>query len=154
MTDKAAVADKANTQERLFDRYDRAGLETGVRLQGEFFLRMVSEFDELDSEWTEGWIKWIYGDLYRRDILEDKTRVLIVIGECCVLGELSQLPNHIRSALRVGASAREVLEVILQSAIYAGMPKMIQAMRTYRALMRDLGMLELADPAFRGDARD
>jgi alkylhydroperoxidase/carboxymuconolactone decarboxylase family protein YurZ len=65
-----------------------------------------------------------------------------------------QLPNHIRTALRVGATKEEVLEVILQSAIYAGMPKMIEAMRVYRDLMKDLGLLEVEELSFRGDARE
>jgi len=34
------------------------------------------------------------------------------------------------------------------------MPKMIKAMRIYRELMRDLGLLEVTDSPFRGDARD
>jgi alkylhydroperoxidase/carboxymuconolactone decarboxylase family protein YurZ len=92
--------------------------------------------------------------MYNRSVLDDRTRVLIVIGECCVLDEQIQLPNHIRSALRMGATPREILEVILQSHIYAGMPRMIKAIRTYRALMKDLGLVELKEPAFRGDARE
>jgi hypothetical protein len=44
--------------------------------------------------------------------------------------------------------------VILHSAIYGGMPKMIEAMRVYRSLMRDLDRLDLEEPVFRGDARE
>jgi alkylhydroperoxidase/carboxymuconolactone decarboxylase family protein YurZ len=138
----------------LSDRHNKKALETGQRLQGEFFLRLVDEFDQLDPEWTEVWLTWIYDHMYNRSVLDDRTRVLIVIGECCVLDEQIQLPNHIRSALRMGATPREILEVILQSHIYAGMPRMIKAMRTYRALMKDLGLVELKEPAFRGDARE
>ena len=138
----------------LAERYGELPIETGSRLQGEFFLRMVEEFDQLDEGWTQGWLDWIYGYLYNRGVLDDKTRVLTIIGECCVSSALVQLPNHIRTALRVGATKEEVLEVILHSAIYGGMPKMIEAMRVYRSLMSDLGLLELEQPAFRGDARE
>jgi hypothetical protein len=44
--------------------------------------------------------------------------------------------------------------VILQAAIYAGMPRMIKAIRVFRQPAKDLGLLQLHDPAFRGDARD
>lgn len=138
----------------LSDRHNRKALETGQRLQGEFFLRLVDEFDQLDPEWTEVWLTWIYDHMYNRSVLDDLTRVLIVIGECCVLDEQVQLPNHIRSALRLGATPRQVLEVILQSHIYAGMPRMIKAMRTYRSLMKDLGLLDLHESGFQGDARE
>jgi len=145
---------KQGRLQQLLDRHNRKALETGQRLQGEFFLRLVDEFDQLDPEWTDVWLSWIYDHMYNRSVLDEKTRVLIVIGECCVLDEQIQLPNHIRSALRLGASPREVLEVILQSHIYAGMPRMIKAMRTYRALMKDLGLLNLEESGFRGDARE
>jgi 4-carboxymuconolactone decarboxylase len=146
------VTDDRKTE--LRDRYGELPIDTGTRLQGEFFLRMVEEFDQLDRDWTQGWLDWIYGYQYNRGVLDDRTRVLVIIGECCVSSALVQLPNHIRTALRVGATKEEVLEVILQSAIYAGMPKMIEAMRVYRDLMKDLGLLELEELSFRGDARE
>ena len=82
------------------------------------------------------------------------TRILIVLGECIVLGAEMQLANHIRSAMRAGATQEEIREVIFQSAVYGGIPKMVVAMRTYRRLMMDLGLLELTEPVFRGDARE
>jgi alkylhydroperoxidase/carboxymuconolactone decarboxylase family protein YurZ len=138
----------------LFERYNNRGLETGIRLQGEHFLHRVEEFDELDPEWTDAWLTWIYDHLYNRGKLDDKTRILVILGECCVLGAEMQIANHIRSAMRAGASQEEVLEVILQSAVYAGMPRMVVAMKHYRALMKDLGLLDLSEPVFRGDARE
>jgi 4-carboxymuconolactone decarboxylase len=147
-----SVTDDRKTE--LRDRYGELPIDTGTRLQGEFFLRMVEEFDQLDRDWTQGWLDWIYGYQYNRGVLDDRTRVLVIIGECCVSSALVQLPNHIRTALRVGATKEEVLEVILQSAIYAGMPKMIEAMRVYRDLMKDLGLLEVEELSFRGDARE
>jgi 4-carboxymuconolactone decarboxylase len=154
MTDQAMDGAKEAKRKHLLETYNRRALETGLRLQGEFFLRIVEEFDELDPEWTEVWLTWIYDKMYNRGKLDDKTRVLVIIGECCVLDEQVQLPNHIRSALRAGATKEEILEVILQSHIYAGMPKMIKAMRAYRSIMKDLGLLKLGEPVFRADARD
>ena len=149
-----AKTDKAARLDELRTRYNARALETGQQLQGEFFLRLVDEFDQLDPNWTQDWLTWIYDRMYNRDVLDRKTRILVVIGECCVSDETVQLPNHIRSAIRNGATVEEVQEVILQSAIYAGMPKMIKAMRVFRSLAKDLGLLQLRDPVFRGDARD
>lgn len=145
---------KKQKRQRLFERYNNRGLEAGIRLQGEHFLNRVEEFDELDPEWTDAWLTWIYDKLYNRTVLDDKTRILVVLGECSVLGAVRQIPNHIRSAMRVGATKEECLEVILQSAVYAGIPRMVEAMKAYRSLMSDLGLLDLSDPTFRGDARD
>jgi alkylhydroperoxidase/carboxymuconolactone decarboxylase family protein YurZ len=139
---------------RLYDRYERRALDTGQRLQGEFFLRLVEEFDELDEAWTDGWLRWIYGDQYNRGVLDDKTRILPIVGYCVILDDQGQLPNHMRSAMRAGATPQEILEIILQASIYAGMPRTVRAMRTYRAFMRDMGHLDLDEPVFRGDARE
>ena len=148
------TAEKDAQRQRLFDRYNNRALETGIRLQGEHFLHRVQEFDELDAEWTEAWLSWIYDHLYNRNVLDEKTRILVVLGECCVLGAELQIPNHIRSAMRAGATQQEVLEVILQSAVYAGIPRMVVAMKAYRRLMKDLGLADLRPPVFRDDARD
>lgn len=144
----------ADRKAELIERYNARAMETGIGLQGEFFLRMVHEFDELDTEWTERWLTWIYDFLYNRRVLDDKTRILIVIGECVVSGYFEQLANHMRSALEAGATKEEVFEVIVQAAIYAGMPKAIEAMRMYRTLMTDLGKLTTTEPPFSGDARE
>lgn len=149
-TDRAREAKLA----QLYDRYDARALDTGRRLQGEFFLRLVEEFDELDQEWTDGWLRWIYGNQYNRGVLDDKTRILPIVGYCVILDDQQQLPNHMRSAMRAGATPQEILEIILQASIYAGMPRTVRAMRTFRAFMRDMGHLELSDPVFRGDARE
>jgi 4-carboxymuconolactone decarboxylase len=151
MSDDAA---RETRRAELFERYDQQSLETGIRLQGEFFLRLVEEFDGLDPEWTDGWMRWIYGYQYNRGVLDDKTRILPIVGYCVILDDQGQLPNHMRSALEAGATPREILEIILQASIYAGMPRTVRAMRTYRTFMRDLGKLDLAEPVFRGDARE
>ena len=146
--------ERAAKRARLYERYNPRALDTGTRLQGEFFLRLVEEFDELDRDWTAGWLDWIYDLQYNRTVLDDKTRILPIVGYCVILDDQAQLPNHMRSALRAGASPREILEIILHASIYAGMPRTVRAMRTYRAFMRDLGQLELSEPVFRGDARE
>ncbi|MCC7103846.1 MAG: carboxymuconolactone decarboxylase family protein [Chloroflexi bacterium] len=154
MADQSLEEQKAAKKQYLLNKYNRKAVETCERLQGEFNLRTIEEFDELDPEWTEVWLTWIYDHMYNRGKLDDKTRILVIIGECCVSDEQVQLPNHIRSALRAGATKEEIWEVILQSHIYAGMPKMIKATRAYRSLMKDLGLMDLKEPVFRGDARE
>jgi 4-carboxymuconolactone decarboxylase len=153
------MTDTAARRAELYDRLDPNALATAERLQGEFGLRFVDEFEQLDQEFTDHWSRYIYGYLYNRGVLDDRTRVLVIIGECCVLDESVQLPNHIRTALSVGATPREILEVILQSSVYAGNPRMCKAMRVFRKLMIDLDLTHelqrsLEESPFRSDALD
>jgi 3-oxoadipate enol-lactonase/4-carboxymuconolactone decarboxylase len=141
-------------RDELVERYNKQAVKTGQELQGEFFLRMLHEMDEVDPIWTEVWLTWIYDHMYNRRIIDDRTRVLVVIGECVVGGHTDQIANHMRSALEAGATTQEIREVILQASIYSGMPNMIRALRIYRQLMVDLGLVDYTEPPFRGDARD
>lgn len=134
--------------EELEGRYDADAMATGQRLQGDHFLRTVHELDEVDPAWAARWMEWIYGFLYNRGVLDDKTRSLVVLGECTVLKHTNQLENHMRTALANGATPDEVLEVLLQAAIYCGMPPALSAVRVFRSTMKDLGRSDYTDPPF------
>ncbi len=140
--------DKSQLKAELFAKHNRRGMEQGHDLQGEYFLRTVHLLDELDSEWTEAWLTFIYDYMYGRRVLDDKTRTLIVIGECIAGGHFEQLPNHMSTAITVGADPQEILEVCLQSAIYCGMPSMRRAVTAFRATMNQLGLMTLEESPF------
>jgi 4-carboxymuconolactone decarboxylase len=74
------------------------------------------------------WFDFIYGGMYPRGIIDDnRTRQLVMVGVCLALNEPAKLENPIRDSLLLGANAREVLEVIVQSTAYCGMPTTVQA---------------------------
>lgn len=145
--DPAAAREAA--RKRLYDRYDNAALDTGVRLQGEQFLGRVEELDQLDPKWTGGWLDWIYGYQYQRTVLDDKTRVLVAIGEHTVLGHEHVLPTHIKSAIDAGATPREILEVIWMCHVFCGIPKAFAAMGIWRRVVTEGGHLDLDDPVLK-----
>jgi alkylhydroperoxidase/carboxymuconolactone decarboxylase family protein YurZ len=92
---------------RLKQKYDATAIDNGMRLRPDDFL------DEV--EW--------------RGILDDRTRLLMMVGICLALNEPVQMENHFRGAILLGATPREVLEVILQSTAYCGMPTTVQTVR-------------------------
>ena len=132
--------DKEARRQELFDKYNKRGMENGYRLQGEYFLRTVHLLDQADPEWTEAWLAFIYDYNYGRTVLDDRTRVLVIIGECVAVGYLEQLKNHMSTAIKVGATPEEIQEVILQASIYGGMPRMRNALTHYQELMEELGL--------------
>ena len=140
---------KTKLKEELFARHNARGMQQGYDLQGEYFLRTVALLDQLDVEWTEAWLTFIYDYMYGRGVLDDKTRTLIVIGECIATGHVEQLPNHMRTAIKVGADPKEVLEVVLQSAVYVGMPSMRKALTVFRQLMQEMDLMQLEEPPFK-----
>lgn len=71
-----------------------------------------------------------YGQFYAREGLDEKTRLLATVAALTALGAQTrpQLKVNIASARKVGASQREIGEVILQMALYGGLPATINAM--------------------------
>lgn len=73
--------------------------------------------------------EFAYGDIYTRPGLDEKTRELLTIASITTLGGAeAQLKSHIHGALNVGCHPREIIEVIIQMAVYAGFPKAINGL--------------------------
>ena len=53
--------------------------------------------------------------MYARRVLDDRTRIICVVGNTLAAGEQHQSRRHMRSALRSGATPKELLEVIFQT---------------------------------------
>jgi 4-carboxymuconolactone decarboxylase len=63
----------------------------------------------------------------------------MMVGICLAMNEPVQLENHLRGALMQGATAREVLEVILHSTAYVGMPTTIMQRRMLEKVLKEEG---------------
>ncbi len=129
-------------QEELLRKFGWEGLSTGFRLQPSHHHKTVEQIERVDEHFLKLWLDYIYAGMYTRGILDDKTRILCVIGELFVMGEFIQAENHIRNALAHGASPREVLEVILQSTIYVGMPRFVRVVALLQRILGELGRLD------------
>ncbi|MCJ8144334.1 carboxymuconolactone decarboxylase family protein [Ancylobacter sp. A5.8] len=70
-----------------------------------------------------------YGDVYSRPGLDLRTRMLATVAGLVALGHAQrELEVHIGSALNVGATREEVVETIMQMALYAGFPAALDAL--------------------------
>lgn len=66
--------------------------------------------------------RYAWGEIWTRPGLDHKTRSCITLTALVALGHLDELAMHIRAALRNGLTEDEIKEVLLQSAIYCGVP--------------------------------
>jgi 4-carboxymuconolactone decarboxylase len=78
------------------------------------------------SELAPYFSKWIYesvfGDLYGRETLDLKTRVLVTLVALSVQGRAAQLKGYVKGARRLGWTREEIVEAIVQLAPYQGVP--------------------------------
>jgi 4-carboxymuconolactone decarboxylase len=131
--------EEAARREELLAKYGWKGVSTRFRTQNHQSSETINNYDRIDPHYLKLWFDFVYGELYPRGIIDDRTRLLMMVGICLALNEPVQLENHIRGALLLGANAREVLEVIVQSTAYAGMPTTVQVVRVLDLVAKEEG---------------
>ncbi|BDI30279.1 4-carboxymuconolactone decarboxylase [Capsulimonas corticalis] len=93
--------------------------------------QMVMELGEICPEFVDMTIEWGFGEIASREGIDLVTRELVIIASCVTLGHtVPQLRAHIEAALHIGATKQQIVEVILQMSIYAGMANASNAFRT------------------------
>lgn len=131
----------------LVKRHGWLAVSRGLVLRPKHHLNVLEFLDKIDPEFAGLWVRFCYGDMYTRGIVDDKTRLLCMIGDCLAVGEGVQARGHMRGAMRNGASPREVLEVIFQTAVNFGMPGMLHPLEQFVQIMAEDGRLaEIGNP--------
>ena len=104
------------------DRY-RRGWEKLKEVDGEAGERVIESLKDIAPDFARLLIEFPFGDIYSRPGLDLKSREIAVVAALTALGNVTpQLKVHIHGALNVGCTEREVVEVIMQMAVYAGFP--------------------------------
>ena len=136
--------------EPLVEKHGWRAVGRGLQLRPRHHLNILSWLDTIDSEMADLWVKFCYGGMYSRGIVDDKTRLLCMVGDCLAIGEETQARGHMRGALRQGANPREILEVIFQTCVNFGMPPMLNALEVFVGVLADDGRLaEIGNPPLR-----
>jgi 4-carboxymuconolactone decarboxylase len=79
------------------------------------------------------------GVLYSREVISQKQRELCAVAALTALHRPNEVRAHIHAALNVGATRREVAEVIFQMATYGGMPVVVDALEVYARVLAERG---------------
>jgi 4-carboxymuconolactone decarboxylase len=119
------------------DRYER-GLKKLEEVDGEGGTRVIQSLEEICPDLGRYLVEFPFGDIYSRPTLDLKSREIAAVAALTVLGHaLPQLKFHIHGALNVGCRRQEVIEVILQMAIYAGFPVALNSMFLAREVFKE-----------------
>jgi 4-carboxymuconolactone decarboxylase len=94
---------------------------------------------EFDAELAKQFSYFFVGRLYARDVLAHKQRELCAVAALTVSKFWEELHIHCDAALNVGASAREVAEVIFQMATYGGVPCMVEGLKVLKQVLQERG---------------
>jgi 4-carboxymuconolactone decarboxylase len=84
---------------------------------------VIASLRDIAPDFARLLIEFPFGDIYSRPGLDLKTRELAVVAALTAMGNaLPQLKVHIQGARNVGCAEQEIVEVIMQMAVYAGFP--------------------------------
>jgi 4-carboxymuconolactone decarboxylase len=123
---------------RSHDERAKNGLQTRRAVLGEDYVdKAMASVDEFNEEFVELLNTYCWNDIWNRPGLPRKTRSVLNLGMLVALGKEHELKLHINGALNNGLSKDEIKEVLLQTAIYCGVPAAVVAFRCAREVFRD-----------------
>jgi 4-carboxymuconolactone decarboxylase len=104
------------------DRYE-AGMRVRREVLGDEHVdRAIAGTTEFTAPFQEFITRGAWGEVWARDGLDRRTRSAITLAVLTALGREHELALHLRAAVRNGLSEAEIAEVLLHTAVYAGVP--------------------------------
>src|SRR6266851_5679016 len=104
------------------ERYS-SGLEVRRAVLGDAHVdRALTRSNAFNQEFQELITRYAWGEIWSRPGLPRKTRSLITVGMMVALNRPDELRLHLRGAIQNGVTREEIKEVLLQTAIYCGVP--------------------------------
>jgi 4-carboxymuconolactone decarboxylase len=105
----------------------KRGMDVRKWLMGDKFDAAQARRTAFNDEWMDFVNQYAFGEVWARPGLEKKTRHMLTIAMLTALGRLEELETHLSLTPNTGVTRDEVKEVLMQSAIYAGVPAAMSA---------------------------
>jgi 4-carboxymuconolactone decarboxylase len=103
-------------------RYE-AGMRVRREVLGDEHVdRSIERTTDLTRDFQDLITRYAWGDVWSRPGLDRRTRSCMTLTALIALGRENELAMHLRAALRNGLTREEISEVLIQSAVYCGIP--------------------------------
>jgi 4-carboxymuconolactone decarboxylase len=120
------------------DKRYAIGVTTLATITGGTGTAVVESLKDIAPDLAEWIVSFSYGDVMSRPGLDLRSRQFSTVAALTALGTAApQLKVHINGALNVGCQPSEIVEVILQMAVFAGFPAAINALNIAREAFRE-----------------
>jgi 4-carboxymuconolactone decarboxylase len=114
------------------------GLEVRRAVLGkEYVDKSISDADDFTQPLQELVTEYCWGSIWTRPGLPRKTRSLINLAMLTALNRPHEVKLHLQGALNNGCSKEEIMEVLLQTAIYCGVPAAVDSFRTAKEFLQE-----------------
>ena len=102
--------------------------------------RAVQRTTPLTAPFQDLITRYAWGDVWSRPGLDRRTRSMLTLALLTALGHEAELALHVRAAVTNGLSVDEIGEVLLHTAVYAGVPASNSALAVAQRVLADLGL--------------
>ncbi|MEU1971418.1 4-carboxymuconolactone decarboxylase [Microbacterium sp. NPDC019599] len=99
--------------------------------------RTIANTTDLTADFQDFITRVAWGDIWSRPGLDRRSRSIAVLTSLIAHGDHEEFALHVRAALRNGLSVTEIRELILQSAVYSGIPAANTAFRIASEVLAD-----------------
>ena len=107
-------------------------------LGAEYVDASMSQADDFSRPLQELVTEYCWGNVWSRPGLDRKTRSLINVAMLTALNRPHEVKLHVRGALNNGCSKNDIMEVLLQAAIYCGVPAAMDSLRGAKEIFQEI----------------
>ena len=118
--------------------YDRGMAVRRDVLGAPYVDKAVAAADDFNRHWQEYVTKHCWGAIWTRPGLPRKTRSMLNLAMLAVLNRPAEFKSHVRGALRNGCTKEEITEVLLQAAVYGGVPVGMSSFALAREVFKEM----------------
>ena len=119
------------------NRYEEGLAVRREVLGSEYVDKAIANTDDFTKPLQDLINEYCWGTVWSRPGLPRKTRSLINLALLTAMSQPDELKLHLRGALNNGCSKEEIMEVLLHTAIYCGMPAAVSSFRTAKAFFKE-----------------
>ncbi|MES2752943.1 MAG: carboxymuconolactone decarboxylase family protein [Pseudomonadota bacterium] len=99
--------------------------------------------NDFNADFLDLITRYAWGEIWTRPQFDARTRRVLVIGTLMALGQWDEFRLHVRAALTEGGfTPDDIKEILLQQAIYCGVPAANHAIKEAAAVLQELGLLD------------
>ena len=116
-----------------------AGMRVRREVLGDAYVdRAVTRTTPFTADFQDFITQVAWGDVWSRPDLDRRTRSCITLAMLTALGREHEIALHVRGAVRNGVTGREIAEILIHSAIYAGIPAANRAFQIAEQVLNEI----------------
>ena len=119
------------------DQRRAEGMSTRRRILGDTHVDRVAQATPLTAEFDDFVTRYVWSEIWTRAGLDERTRRVLVIGTLLAIGRWEEFAMHVKAAVTEGGiSTDDIKEIVLQQAVYCGVPAAHHALAVVNEILR------------------